>query len=607
MSLRTLQDRIIAADPALVRLYMAVRATASVGTSLAILLALRTVFHYQLSDALVGVPLGMMAINAVMDARRRDQQITTLLLCLPAAVSLVVGTYAFPNRILSDALFVVVLFVAIFVRQYGPRAAAMGVILFIVFFFALVFRIAPQDIPLALLSIVVTDLCTYIYRFVVFRDNPRLSLRNAAAAFRARQRLIAATIAGVLCHGSVTKRLQSTLDRHLFRLNETALFMHDILRNREDHVRVLEAELTAGEAVRSTVQGAGPRPQIEPLQLPDDARVDPDWTPRAPFRVGTQIDTGRIPQTLRQAIQLSAAGIFAILLGEIVSAERWYWAVLTAFIVFLGTSSSSEIRSRAWARVLGTAFGVIAAMLLSFLVLRHKDLAFAVLMFALFATVYTLRLSYAVFTFFLTTVIFMLYLLLGMFNDQLLVLRLVETALGALLGGLAAALLLPISTKRVLFNVTVEALKQLNDLVASAVARLSGDPSADPVGAARKFDEALQSARMQVEPLITRPHAESDQVFQRRLLLMTACGYYARALASLAYQQPEGCPIPVLYELRDTIARDIRAILEYNEGAPALSMSQPPATTTVDGLAATYLLRIDHALHGLARTLSDEA
>jgi uncharacterized membrane protein YccC len=42
--------------------------------------------------------------------------------------------------------------------------------------------------------------------------------------------------------------------------------------------------------------------------------------------------------TTRQAVQVGIAASLAIVVGELVSPARWYWAVLTAFLVFAGTS-----------------------------------------------------------------------------------------------------------------------------------------------------------------------------------------------------------------------------------------------------------------------------
>jgi uncharacterized membrane protein YccC len=223
-------------------------------------------------------------------------------------------------------------------------------------------------------------------------------------------------------------------------------------------------------------------------------------------------------------------------------------------------------------------------------------------MAALFLTVYVVRRSYAAFTFLITIDIVMLYKLLDLFNDHLLVLRLAETSLGAVLGGTAAALLLPISTKRVLLNVTVEALRRLNEAVGSALDFMAGNSHADPIAASQKFEEALQSARVQVQQLMP-PTGGANQTFRMRMMLMTTCRYYLQKLASLALECQRACSVSSLYEQRDRIDADIRAIIEFNEGGSALKMPSAVDSAREGGMASTYLRGIDLSLHGLSRTL----
>jgi uncharacterized membrane protein YccC len=609
MARATFVDRLIAADPGFVRLFMAARATAAVGVTLGILLALRGWFHLPLTVPLIGAALGMTWTISVNDADRRNQQITTLMLWLPAAVCLAVAIFTSSNRVLGDVLFVAVLFLAIYVRKYGPRGAAIGTVSVLAFFFILFLRVSPRDFPWLLVAIGVVDLTTYLFRFTVFRDNPKLALRMALSSFRARQRLIAETIVAAKQRGGWTRALRRTLDHHVFRLNETALGVDDLLLNAEDRITLLEAELAAGEAAEHAVKDLDASTDgVEPLQLRANAPVRADWTPRGPFRAGTQIQTGRIAPTTRQAIQLSVAGALAILLGELLSPQRWYWAVLATFVIFLGTSSSGETRNKAWSRVAGTALGIAAGIVVTYPVRGHDTIGFLLLLACLFAAVYTVRLSYATMIFFLTIVLSLLYVLLGFFSDRLLLLRLEETALGAALGGVAATLLLPISTKRVLLNVSVEALRRLDEVVGSAVDRLGGNSNEDTVAAARRFDEALQSVRTQIEPLIAPMRVMRDDVFRTRLIMISACGYYTRALVAMAYEPRDDCPTEALRREREAIHADVEAIVAYNEGASELGLSHgagsPPAA---DSRALTYLHRIDRALHGFAQTLrSDE-
>jgi hypothetical protein len=583
----TLRDRIIAADPGLVRLHMAVRATASVGTALGILLLLRAAFHFPLSVPLMGAALGMSWTISVNDPAIRAQRITTLVIWFPAAVCLVLGTLTASNRILGDALFVCVLFLSIYLRAFGQRGAAIGTISVLSFFFALFLRASARDLPWLILALAITALTTYVCRFFIFRDRPALALRSALAAFRARQRVIARSIGNL-----------RALNHHLFRLNETALILDDLLASTNDRIRVLDAELESADAAEHG------RTNIVPLALGADAPVRIGWTPRGPFRAGTQLNTGAIAPTTRQAIQLSAAGVLAIVIGELLSPQRWYWAVLAAFVVFLGTSSSGETRTKAWSRIVGTALGVAAGIVVTYPVRGHDSLAFVLLLVCLFAAVYTLRLSYAFMIFFLTIVLSLLYVLLGFFSDKLLLLRLVETAVGATLGGVAATLVLPISTTRVLLNVTVETLQRLDELVATAVNRFSGDLNADPVSAARKLDEAIQSARAQIEPLVAPMRLGGNDLFHTRLMLMTACGYYARALATLAYESTGAYTDGALQEARDAIAGDIREIIALNQGTPTRGIEHPELATPSNNEALSYLYRIDRVLRALAHTLT---
>ncbi len=606
MTIETLRDRFVAADPGFVRLYIGLRATATVGTALGILLLGRLFLHYSLRVALVGAAIGIMWTVMVNDERPRDQRITTLALWFPAASSIAIATLTAPNRVLSDALFVVTLFLSQYVRRYGPRMTAMGGIAVLAFFFALFLRATLSDLPYLLLALAVTALCTYVYRFYIFRDNPQLAVRNALDAFRARQRLIAQTLSQTVARGKMTAKDRRTLQQHMLRLNETALMIDDLLVDSNDRASVLEAELATGELVEQATQNRLPTPiELPAPQVRGPIRPSVTWSPRGPFRTGTNIDTGRIRATTRQAIQITVAGTLSIIIGELLSPQRWYWAVLAAFLVFIGTSSAYETMSRAWSRLVGTAVGVFAGMAVGFLVNRHDTLAFCLLLVCLFGAVYTFRLSPAIMMFFITVALAMLYVLLGFFTDQVLILRLVEVAVGVTLGALAALFILPIRSSRVLLNVTVEALRRLDELVESAVERLTGNDSANPLDAARKYDEALQSLRAQVEPMTIGPRFAFNSVLRLRLTLMAACGYYGRALASLAYEAPQECPIEALRKEREAIAADIQYIIALRESGardplPRHSGPEPSA----DGYAMRYLDRIERALHGLERSFS---
>lgn len=537
----TLRDRLVAADPGLTRFHMAARATSAVASALGVLLLVAHWEHLPLTVPLVGAALGMTWAIAVNDPDPREQRITTLLLWLPAAAMLTLGTFTAGNRVLCDALFVAVLFGSVYIRRYGPRAFAVGMVCVLAFFFALFLRASFAQLPWLLFALAVTTVCTYVLRFYVLPDRPEHAFRSALAAFRARQRLIAATLAEAAACGAWPRRLQRRINHHVFRLNETAIALDDLLQDRahsEARACVLDAELQTEEAVERARRDPHAPVEIRELRMDTPALVDAQWSPRGVFRVGTQVDLGRLAPTTRQAIQLTLAAIPAIVVGELLSPQRWYWAVLTAFVVFSGTTSAGETLRKAWSRVAGTAVGVAAGVLVAIVVRGNSAAALTLLFVFLFVAVYGLRLSYGLMTFGITAVLSLLYVLLGFFTDQVLVLRLIETAVGAAFGGAAATFVVPIHTEKVIDSVTAEALTRLNNAIDQAASALAGDEHADVVTAVRAYDEAFQTMRAQLLPLIYTLRMRPDERLRTRLLLFASCAYSLRTLASLANRSP---------------------------------------------------------------------
>ncbi|WP_030045574.1 FUSC family protein, partial [Streptomyces resistomycificus] len=158
--------------------------------------------------------------------------------------------------------------------------------------------------------------------------------------------------------------------------------------------------------------------------------------------------TGLRRPTTRAAVQVAVGSSLAIVGGELLSSHRWYWAVLTCWIVFINTSSTGEILVKGYRRLLGTVFGVVAGIVLAGLVGQHTWTAFAVVLLCLFAMFYTAPLSYTLMSFFVTAALGVLYTLLHTYSFSVLVLRVEETALGAVCGIVAAAFVLPVRTDR---------------------------------------------------------------------------------------------------------------------------------------------------------------
>src|SRR5262249_50410995 len=110
----------------------------------------------------------------------------------------------------------------------------------------------------------------------------------------------------------------------------------------------------------------------------------------------------RLDFTSRQAVQVAVAGGLAIVLGRVLSPERYYWAVLAAFVAFAGTATRSETFLKAVNRVLGTLVGLGAAIGLAHLTAGHTWWVLVTIVASLFCGFYLVNVSYAYMIFFIT-------------------------------------------------------------------------------------------------------------------------------------------------------------------------------------------------------------
>ncbi|POX43313.1 hypothetical protein C3486_01855, partial [Streptomyces sp. Ru73] len=195
--------------------------------------------------------------------------------------------------------------------------------------------------------------------------------------------------------------------------------------------------------------------------------------------------TGLRRPTTRAAFQVAVGSTLAIIGGEFLSSQRWYWAVLTCWVVFLNTASTGEIMVKGYRRLVGTVLGVVAGVALAGLVGNHTWLAFGLVLLLIFGMFFTAPLSYALMSFCVTAMLGLLYTLLNTYSLDVLILRIEETALGAACGIIAAVLVLPVHTDRRTDELLGTVLERLRDVVSAAVEQLSGGPAVDLLDKAR--------------------------------------------------------------------------------------------------------------------------
>ena len=326
--------------------------------------------------------------------------------------------------------------------------------------------------------------------------------------------------------------------------------------------------------VRAIVEAAGTPPPIAESAGPDDDDA-----------AGEKQDSGLRPTT-RQAVQASVAASLAIVVGELVSPSRWFWAVIAAFVIFAGTNSWGETLTKGWQRLLGTMLGVPSGVLVATLLSGNKTASLAAIFVCLFCAFYFMTVTYSLMTFWITTMLALLYGLLGEFSYAVLLLRIEETAIGAVIGVAVAILVLPTHTRTAIRNDTRAFLTSLSALIEiSTETMFGGDETASPTEQARELDRKLQQFRVSAKPLLAGVAGlAARRSIGRELRLFTACDRYGRTLARSAeqYQDPVGSD-RLVHAFTSAAAQtrsNIDALIAIVDGAGAMTVNS--ATDDLD-------------------------
>ncbi|HEY2504508.1 MAG TPA: FUSC family protein [Mycobacterium sp.] len=625
---------------------MATRTMAALACALAILFLLTRATGQPLTVALLGVVITMVAARSVNEPDPHRQRITMALLPLPATVAITAATLLAPQRVVSDAVFVVVVFTAVYIRRFGPRGRALGMVAFMAYFFTLYLRASVSELPWMVGAVVVGTVCTFVMSTYVLPDRPERVLRATIRALRARMAIVVDTTAEAVRTGRLDDRRRRRMRARTIRLNETALMVQSQIEDKADPAMLwpgvtseelapwlFDAELaiewvaTAGrraaalgtdtaadiptttraELVAALTQlarairipQAGGLPQAASQaqrildQQPGPTAIDAPSqaavrrlalaiinaaTATAEVRAiverattgalaiadnaaptasdsadteadkdlggadGGQPDSG-LRQTTRQAIQVAIAASLAIIIGELVSPSRWYWAVIAAFVIFAGTNSWGETLTKGWQRLLGTTLGVPCGVLVATLFAGDKTTSLAAIFVCLFCAFYFMTVTYSLMTFWITTMLALLYGLLGEFSFGVLMLRIEETAIGAVIGVTVAILVLPTHTRTAIRDDTRAFLTSLSELIEISTATMSGAESVSPTEQARELDRKLQQFRVTAKPLLAGVAGLAGRRSIRRgLRIFAACDRYGRSLArsSEQYHGPVG-------------------------------------------------------------------
>ncbi len=268
------QSRVIASDPGGERLLLALRATLAVAAAGAVIAGLAALLGESFAGGVAGLLVAMLGSIAIRDPEPARERVTLALAPLPAAAALSAAALLAGHALAGQAALVVLAFVVVWVRRFGGRGTALGMLAFIGFFLGLFLRVAPAQLPWAWLAIVSGAATAGLVRFVVLRDRPRRQVPRILRAFRARAAEVAEAAIRAAGVQDRDDRRRRRLRRRLLALAQTAAAVDVQLE--EDHAgygpasealrqRVFDATLTAeelGSAARARPSRAGDLPAV---------------------------------------------------------------------------------------------------------------------------------------------------------------------------------------------------------------------------------------------------------------------------------------------------------------------------------------------------------
>ncbi|QKV97446.1 FUSC family protein [Streptomyces sp. NA02950] len=368
-----------------------------------------------------------------------------------------------------------------------------------------------------------------------------------------------------------------------------AQFLHALPRE----LPVLTAAVLTGVLAAAFVRFAG-----WPLE-----RRDPP--PAVPAPPGGR---GLTRPATRQAFQAVVACAFALAVGQAVSGERWYWAVGTAWWIFVNTASRGETLVRGFRRVLGTGCGIAAGQVVAVPLHGAPALTAALVAVCVFGIFYTAALSYSWMMVFVTLMAGLLYGLLGVLHPGLLTLRLEQTAVGATGAALAVAVVLPVTTHAASDAWVRSALECVRQCAAASARRLAGDPAADPAPHVAELESALGRLRMSVAPLLhpLSPLRARRSRARQIMVGLDDCARQARGLAELA-ADPDACHDARLITACRRVETAVGRLMTPGAGIapaaePAARAAHPVPHPSVDR-ALAHLHDLERSLATLAAPL----
>ncbi|MFJ5991444.1 FUSC family protein [Lentzea sp. NPDC092896] len=477
-------------------------ATVTTAATVAVLLVMASEVDIKALLAVPGLLVTAVAtMGSGMDPNARHHVVTIALMPVPAGIGLVLGTLVHGRPLLTAAAFMGLGVVTLAASLAGVRGTLLALAAIAAFYGAGLVAVPAARLPIHLSSIVVGAAVSVLGLGVVFRERP-----EALPARLMRSVGVLAVRAGSVAGNG--KAVRGALDSFAFAVASTRAHIEAHPRCWPGRLRfgagaeLGSFEVRLADAVAEVRAGGDPavidRLLVDPVladPLPDGAASrKPFWRRRS---VGGDVDSAPMsaapldntaaPSTARggrgqvaMAVQLLVAAALAVTVSMLIDPQRWFWGVLAALVPLFGTSSAADAVGKGIGRVLGTAAALPVGSALVALTENNLAAVVAYVVVAVFLQQYLADVAYGWSVFFLTVFLYLAFALSGPSADDVLAVRLAQTAAGAAIGIAVALFVLPTRSGALLRGRAVD----LADAVDTAMDRITSGRPADEVDAA---------------------------------------------------------------------------------------------------------------------------
>lgn len=618
-------DRLLVTDPGLARLHNAARATLASLLTATVEIVWARHAHQPIAVAALGTLFAMIAPLFLRDARRADWFASLSLLYLCACACFAASAAAAPHAPWRAAGLLAVVFAGMLCQTCGPRAVGCALIAIVVYYVGIYLHPAGPEARHMLVMSAVAPLVLVLVGRLVIPDHPARTLRLAADTVALR--------AARLLNASATTARHPRADAHLSVLNEAALALEDQLAvlNPPNAALLreclLELEVAAGHHALGDAAARADGAALERAIAHFEAaarRVGRAITQPAPRRRHTQAALPGWRDRLARlawlpATRAATAAMLAMLIGNWLSPERWMWAVITTFVVFLGTSTREDTLYRGAQRLAGTFAGALVSVLLVLTLRGTPALLIGAMALSVFGWAYFILHAYGRGVFFITVLVGLVYGQLGFPIVPLAELRVEEVVTGCLVALAVAALVMPLAITRHAQTRLRAVLVALREAVLTSAAAPGSHPADAAAAALRALDRRWHELRVALRPLQAQQAFVRNPRVARSTAALLGCVHWARVLArsqaaaaaSPAEHAEHADPAAARRSYASIVAR-LDALIASRPGATPAPLLR--ASAAADGAApdaahaqANALAQLDGALALLAERLDDAA